>query len=82
MPEGLYAGLGAGADAYIHPIPGTEKFRVDLKGANAHWLKRAGVLEEHIAVCGACTACRNDLFWSHRRMGNVRGSMAAVIQLV
>lgn len=82
VPDGLYAGLGEGAKACIHPIPGTEKFRVDLKRANVHWLKRAGVLEEHISVCDACTACRNDLFWSHRRMGNTRGSMAAVIQLV
>ena len=43
---------------------------------------RAGLSPDHIAVCAACTACRPDLFWSHRRLGGRRGSMAAVIQLV
>ena len=26
-----------------------------------------------------CTACRPDRFWSHRRVGNDRGSLAAII---
>jgi copper oxidase (laccase) domain-containing protein len=82
VPDGLRAGLGNAAERYIHPIAGTEKFHVDLKGANAHWLQEMGVPQENIARCGACTACRTDLFWSHRRMGSTRGSMAAVIQLI
>ena len=81
VPDGLRAGLGDDAEAFIRPLPGGNKFLVDLKGANVRWLARSGLSRDHIAVCDACTACRSDLFWSHRRLGTVRGSMAAVIQL-
>lgn len=82
VPDGLRAGLGTQADDLIHPLPGGNKFRVDLKGANARWLLRAGLTPQHIAVCPLCTACQPDLFWSHRRLGASRGSMAAMIQLL
>lgn len=81
VPDGLRAGLGDDAASFLSPIPGTDKFHVDLKGANARWLERAGLRPDHIALCSACTACRLDLFWSHRVQGSARGSMAAVIQL-
>ena len=81
VPGGLRAGMGTAAEAYIHPIPGTEKYHVDLKGANRAWLLRAGLAPEHIAVCAACTACGLETFWSHRRMGTSRGSMAALIHI-
>ena len=54
---------------------------MDLKGANRRWLMDAGVDPSHIAVCEVCTACRGDLFWSHRRLGVRRGSLATVIQI-
>ncbi len=81
VPDGLRAGLGREAQDFIAPIPGTDKFHVDLKGANARWLERAGLDPAHIALCPACTACRLDRFWSHRIQGARRGSMAAMIQL-
>ena len=67
---------------FIRPLPEEGKFSVDLKGANARFLLRAGLAPEHIALCPACTACDLDTFWSHRVQGNRRGSMAAMIQLV
>ena len=82
VPDGLRAGLGADAQAFIRPLSQEGKFSVDLKGANARWLERSGLLPEHIAICPACTACAGDTFWSHRRQGNTRGSMAAMIQLL
>ena len=82
VPDGLRAGLGAEAEAFIRPLPGGEKFQVDLKGANRRWLELQGLLPGHIALCPACTACSRDLFWSHRVQGQRRGSMAAMIQLV
>ena len=82
VPDGLRAGLGADADPWIRPLPGGEKFLVDLKGANARFLERAGLSPAHIALCSACTACQSDLFWSHRKLGSRRGSMASVIQLI
>jgi len=82
VPDGLRAGLETDAEPFIRPLAKPGKFSVDLKGANARWLKRAGLVQEHIAVCPACTACDLDTFWSHRVQGSQRGSMAAVIQLL
>ena len=82
VPDGLRAGMGEEAEAFVHPLPGGEKYMVDLKGANRRWLERAGVRPERIAVCPACTACAPELFWSHRKMGNRRGSMAGMIQIL
>ena len=82
VPDGLRAGMGQEAETVIHPLAGSEKYMVDLKGANRRWLERAGVRPEHIAVCPACTACDLESFWSHRKMGNRRGSMAGVIQIL
>lgn len=82
VPDGLRAGMGEEAEAFITPIgerPG--KFRVDLKGANRGWLLRSGVLPGHIALSPLCTACHPDLFWSHRLVGERRGSMAGAIAL-
>lgn len=82
VPDGLREGMGERAEEFIHPIPeNREKYHVDLKGANRRWLMDAGVAPDHIAVCQACTACRGDLFWSHRRLGVRRGSLATVIQI-
>ena len=82
VPEGLRPGLGEEAEELIRPLAAPGKFSVDLKGANACLLRRAGLSPEHIAVCPACTACQLDTFWSHRVQGGQRGSMAAMIQLV
>ena len=75
VPDAVRAILGPEGERYI--IPAGEKFRVDLKGVNAALLTRAGV--RHIEISDACTACRPDRFWSHRRVGNRRGSLAAII---
>ena len=79
VPEAMQAALGADADAYIM-VKGP-KFHVDLAGLNRQWLLRAGLLPERIEVSGICTACRPDLFWSHRKMGDQRGVQVAVISL-
>ena len=68
---------GAAAEPYIEQRGA--KWHVDLKGINAHWLRADGV--EQIDVCAHCTACRPDLYWSHRRMGNARGAQIAMIAL-
>lgn len=80
VPEAMTAALGSAAQPYIDDY-GDGSFRVDLKGINRLWLTLAGVMPEHIAVSNACTACGLDTFFSHRRTGNARGAMAALIQL-
>ena len=75
VPDAVRAVLGEEAEAFI--VPSGEKYRVDLKGVNAALLRRAGV--RHIEISDACTACEPRRFWSHRRVGNDRGSLAAII---
>jgi len=77
VPNAMLKTLGEEARSFI--LPKGEKFLVDLKGLNALWLRRAGV--EQISVAEECTACEPDRFWSHRRVGDRRGSLAALITL-
>ena len=71
--------LGEAAEPYLERRG--PKWHVDLAGLNRQWLLHAGLVPEHIDVCGLCTACRRDWFWSHRKMGNARGAQVAVIVL-
>ncbi len=75
VPDAVRAVLGAEAEGFI--VPAGDKFRVDLKGVNEALLRRAGV--ERIDMSCDCTACAPQRFWSHRRVGNDRGSLAAII---
>lgn len=75
VPDAVRAVLGQEAEAFITRTG--EKYHVDLKGVNAALLGRAGVTK--IEQSCDCTACRPDRFWSHRRVGNARGSLAAII---
>ena len=77
VPEAMLAAFGPEAGAAIERRG--EKYHVDLKRMNRLWLERAGV--RCIDVSDACTACEPDRFWSHRRAGDRRGSLCAVIVL-
>ena len=66
---------------YISKSDTAGKFFVDLEGINAQALINAGVLPENIEPAGLCACCRPDLFYSHRRSGLDRGSMAAFLWL-
>ena len=79
VPEAMLAALGTDAEPYIQWK--SPKYHVDLAGLNRQWLLRAGLVPEHIDVCGLCTACRPDLFWSHQKMGSARGAQVAMIAL-
>ncbi len=75
VPQAMGEAFSDAAEAWIHPVG--NKYYVNLKELNALALRRAGV--EKIEISPLCTACRTDLFWSHRRMGQQRGSQGAVI---
>lgn len=79
VPDAMQAALGNDAKPYLEQR-GT-KFHVDLAGLNRQWLLRSGLQPEHIDVCGLCTACRSDWFWSHRKLGDARGAQIAMIAL-
>ena len=77
VPEAVRKGLGAEAEPAI--TQDGEKFHVDIKYVNRRFLERAGLPDGHIDVSPLCTACDTETFWSARRHGNDRGSLAAVI---
>lgn len=79
VPEALRSAFGPGAEAYI--APRGEKWTVDLKAVNAWRLREAGVDPARIDLCSVCTACRTDLYWSHRVTGDRRGVQGALICL-
>ena len=80
VPNAMTSALGTEVLDYIKIKP-NGKFAVDLKGINARRLELAGLDPDHIAVSGECTSCLPERYWSHRRLGANRGSMAAAIQL-
>lgn len=57
------------------------KYYVDLRGIIKENLMVYGLAKENIEISSLCTKCREDLFFSHRRDGAKRGSMAAFIEL-
>ena len=79
VPKAMRSALGAEAEPCLERRG--PKWHVDLAELNRRWLLRSGLLPEHIDVCGLCTACHPDLFWSHRKMGDARGAQVAVIIL-
>lgn len=80
VPNAMMAALATPVLQHIQ-IKENGKFAVDLKGINALRLEQAGLDPANIAVCGECPSCLGEKYWSHRKCGNNRGSMAAVIQL-
>lgn len=78
VPDAMLDALGDAAMCAITD-DGNGKFHVDLKELNRIWLQKVGVTK--IDVSGDCTACQPDRFWSHRKVGNARGSLAAIIRL-
>lgn len=77
VPQAMLASFGGEAEAFIRP--NGEKYYVNLKGLNELALRQAGV--RTVDVAQECTACQTQRFWSHRRVGNERGSLAAIIAL-
>ncbi len=75
VPQAMIDALGDDALPAIEQTG--EKFHVDLKQINQIWLQKAGVTQ--IEALPHCTACNPDTFWSHRKTGDARGSLAAMI---
>ena len=78
VPAAMYSALGTAAEAYMTQEE-NGKWHVDLKALNAHIMRQAGIPAENISISTACTACDTALYWSHRIVGDARGSQAAMI---
>ena len=75
VPNAMLQRYGSAAQAFIRQKG--EKYYVNLKEMNALALQQAGVRE--IEISPLCTACNPNRFWSHRVVGNNRGSQGAII---
>lgn len=62
--------------------PRNDKYLIDLWRANEMSLITCGVRKEHIEISKMCTQCNSSTFYSHRVMGNARGSQIGIIALV
>jgi polyphenol oxidase len=58
--------------------PPALRAHLDLIAANRAMLVRAGAAPDKISSSGYCTACRTDLFFSHRRERSTGRMMAAI----
>ena len=71
-----------GMAAFLPHVAGrTDRWMLDLKANNRQQLLAAGVALEHIETMPFCTACRTDLFFSHRREQGRTGRFAVLVGL-
>ena len=70
-----------GADLFLRPCPEKGRWMVDLALANRLQILAAGVPSKNIYISGLCTACRQDLFFSHRAAGGRAGRQISLIML-
>lgn len=80
VPQAMTEALGEEAAPYF-AAGGNGKSHVDLKGLNALWLNRCGILTTNIDISPDCTMCRPEKYWSHRYTKGERGSQGALISL-
>lgn len=75
VPQAMLDAVDKEAEAFIETRG--EKYYVNLTAINALFLQRAGVTR--IDCSEDCTCCQSHRFWSHRQVGNHRGSQGAII---
>jgi len=69
-----------GCKGLLHEKEGG-RVHLDLWRANAYQLEEMGVPAANIEIAGLCTACRTDLFFSHRAEKGKTGRQGAIIGL-
>ena len=77
VPNAMIDAFGNAANEATRSVG--QKYYVNLKLLNALALREVGVTM--IDIAEECTACEPHRFWSHRKVGNQRGSLAAMIGL-
>ena len=70
-----------GAGRFLRPCREKGRWMVDLALANRLQIREAGVASENIYASDLCTACRPNLFFSHRAAGGRAGRQISLIML-
>jgi len=73
--------LRPGADRFLHPCPEEGRWMLDLASANRIALMERGAPEGNILSAGHCTACRRDIFFSHRASHGCTGRQMNFLML-
>jgi YfiH family protein len=79
----VFEGFSArpGADLFLQPCAEKGRWMLDNVLANRLQIREAGVPSENIFTSGFCTACRQDLFFSHRAGGGRSGRQVNLLML-
>lgn len=70
-----------GAVQFLRPCREKGRWMLDLALANRLQIREAGVPSGNVYTSGLCTACRQDLFFSHRAGGGRTGRQISLIML-
>jgi YfiH family protein len=71
----------AGADGFLRPCREEGRWMLDLALANRLQIGGRGVPEANILSADLCTACRQELFFSHRASGGCTGRQVNFLML-
>lgn len=71
---------GWSGQRFLEPVA-EASFNLDLGAINFDQLLTAGINRDNIAMCGLCTSCNPDLFYSYRRDRGETGRMIGFIVL-
>jgi len=70
------------AESFFYKLESRERWMFDISRANRAQLREAGIFENNIMAAGKCTACRRDLFFSHRAaQGKDEGRQLSLIMI-
>ena len=69
------------SEKYIFDDTEDGKFKIDLQNIIKESIISTGVLKDNIEISGICTMCNSHMFFSHRVMGDKRGSLAGIMSL-
>jgi len=83
VDEPVFAAFSAlpGAGQFLRPCSQKGRWMLDLALANGLGIRQAGVPAGNIFSTGLCTACRKDLFFSHRAGKGMAGRQINVLML-
>ncbi|MBA4423808.1 MAG: peptidoglycan editing factor PgeF [Syntrophus sp. (in: bacteria)] len=73
--------LWLGVESFLHPCPEAGRWMLDLASANRIELTERGAPAGNVLSAGHCTACRREIFFSHRASLGCTGRQLNFIML-